>query len=63
MRSATAKFRDRFMAVEQLAKERGLELGASDLAALDALWDEVKAAQQKAAAAGRRRGEPAERRT
>jgi tetrapyrrole methylase family protein/MazG family protein len=63
LRSATAKFRDRFMAVEQLAKERGLDLGASDLAALDALWDEVKAAQQKAAAAGRRRGEPAERRT
>jgi tetrapyrrole methylase family protein/MazG family protein len=43
LRSATAKFRDRFMAVEQLAKERGLDLEASDLAALDALWDEVKA--------------------
>jgi tetrapyrrole methylase family protein/MazG family protein len=63
LRSATAKFRDRFVAVEQLATERGLDLEASDLAALDGLWDEVKAAQQKAAAAGRRRGEPAERRT
>jgi tetrapyrrole methylase family protein/MazG family protein len=43
LRLATAKFRDRFMAVERLAADRGLELRSLDLAALDALWDEVKA--------------------
>ena len=43
LRGATAKFRDRFAAVERLADERGLELAALDLAGLDALWDEVKA--------------------
>ena len=37
LRGATAKFRDRFMAVERLAEARDL-----DLPALDALWDEVK---------------------
>jgi tetrapyrrole methylase family protein/MazG family protein len=42
LRGATAKFRDRFEAVEQLATARGLELRQLDLAALDALWDEVK---------------------
>lgn len=44
LRAATVKFRDRFMAVERLAASRGLELRALDLAGLDALWDEVKAA-------------------
>jgi uncharacterized protein YabN with tetrapyrrole methylase and pyrophosphatase domain len=43
LRSATAKFRDRFMAVERLAASRGTELRSLDLAGLDALWDEVKA--------------------
>jgi uncharacterized protein YabN with tetrapyrrole methylase and pyrophosphatase domain len=42
LRGATAKFRDRFEGVEQLAAARGLELGGLDLDALDALWDEVK---------------------
>ena len=42
LRVATAKFRDRFIAVEALADERGLDLAALDLAGLDALWDEVK---------------------
>jgi tetrapyrrole methylase family protein / MazG family protein len=42
LRSAAAKFRDRFMAVEQLAVARGLSLRTLDLAGLDALWDEVK---------------------
>jgi tetrapyrrole methylase family protein/MazG family protein len=45
LRAATAKFRDRFEAVEQLAASRGLDLHDLDLRALDALWDEVKAAQ------------------
>ena len=44
LRSATAKFRDRFRAVERLAGERDLDLSSLDLTALDALWDEVKAA-------------------
>lgn len=45
LRAATAKFRDRFMGVEALATERGIDLRASDLAALDALWDEVKSTE------------------
>jgi tetrapyrrole methylase family protein/MazG family protein len=44
LRGATAKFRDRFKAMEALAAEREMELAALDLAGLDALWDEVKAA-------------------
>ena len=44
LRGATAKFRDRFIAVEELARERGLVLADLDLGGLDALWDEVKAA-------------------
>ena len=43
LRSATAKFRARFEGVELLAADRGLVLRSLDLAALDALWDEVKA--------------------
>lgn len=43
LRSATAKFRDRFMAVERLAAARGADLHSLDLDGLDALWDEVKA--------------------
>jgi tetrapyrrole methylase family protein/MazG family protein len=42
LRGATAKFRDRFEAVEQLATARAMDLHDLDLAALDALWDEVK---------------------
>ena len=42
LRGATAKFRDRFMGVERLAAERGLDLAAMGLEGLDALWDEVK---------------------
>jgi len=36
------KFRRRFEHVEQLAAQRGIVLGSSDLETLDALWDEVK---------------------
>jgi uncharacterized protein YabN with tetrapyrrole methylase and pyrophosphatase domain len=42
LRAATVKFRTRFEAVEALAAERGQSLDGLDLAALDALWDEVK---------------------
>jgi len=44
LRAATNKFRRRFVAVEQLAADRGIDLHNSDLATLDALWDEVKLA-------------------
>jgi tetrapyrrole methylase family protein/MazG family protein len=42
LRGATAKFRERFMGVERLAGERGLDLAAADMDALDQLWNEVK---------------------
>jgi tetrapyrrole methylase family protein/MazG family protein len=45
LREATAKFRRRFQAVEVLAAARGQELAKLGLAALDQLWDEVKAAE------------------
>ena len=44
-RAAAAKFRRRFEAVEALASERDVDLAGAELAALDALWDEVKAAE------------------
>lgn len=43
LEKANDKFTRRFGAVEQLAKERGLELGRAKLEELDRLWDEVKA--------------------
>ena len=39
---ANAKFTRRFAEVERLAGERGLVVGEAGLAALDAIWDEVK---------------------
>lgn len=42
LRAGTNKFRARFEQVEQLAASRGIDLHSSDLATLDALWDEVK---------------------
>jgi tetrapyrrole methylase family protein/MazG family protein len=47
-RAAAAKFRRRFEAVEALAAARGIDLRAAGLAALDALWDDVKAAEREA---------------
>lgn len=44
LRGASAKFSGRFSELEGLARDRGLDLAALDLAGLDALWDEVKAA-------------------
>jgi uncharacterized protein YabN with tetrapyrrole methylase and pyrophosphatase domain len=44
LRGSVAKFRRRVAAVQQLAEERGVALSGADLAALDALWDEAKAA-------------------
>ncbi|MDP8975399.1 MAG: nucleoside triphosphate pyrophosphohydrolase [Actinomycetota bacterium] len=42
LRGASAKFRDRFMAVERLAARQGADLRSLGLACLDRLWDEVK---------------------
>ena len=42
LRAATNKFRVRFERVEALAAQRGIDLHATDLATLDALWDEIK---------------------
>jgi tetrapyrrole methylase family protein / MazG family protein len=45
LRAATHKFRTRFEGVERLAAERDIVMRESDLATLDALWDEVKRAE------------------
>jgi MazG family protein len=52
LRSATAKFRQRFRAMEAMAAAEGVELGSFDLAGLDALWDEVKGGEVKGRARG-----------
>jgi MazG family protein len=41
---ANMKFARRFRRVEELAAERGITVGSATLEALDAIWDEVKAA-------------------
>lgn len=46
LRAANEKFRRRFGGVERLARERGLDLREVDLAGLDRLWEEVKAAER-----------------
>lgn len=43
LRGSNAKFERRFACMEALAKARGLELGALDLAAWESLWAEAKA--------------------
>jgi MazG family protein len=54
LESANRKFRTRFAMVEALATERGQELHAAGLEALDRLWEEAK---------GRERADPATNRT
>lgn len=39
---ANQKFQERFEKLERLARERGIDMETAGLAALDALWDEVK---------------------
>ncbi|MGH8984236.1 MAG: nucleoside triphosphate pyrophosphohydrolase, partial [Acidimicrobiia bacterium] len=41
LRGWAARFRDRFVALEQLAAERDLDLAALDPAAVEALWAET----------------------
>lgn len=43
---ANDKFVRRFEHVERLAADRGIVMGETDLATLDALWDEVKAGER-----------------
>lgn len=43
---ANDKFVRRFERVERLAADRGIVMGETDLATLDALWDEVKAGER-----------------
>ena len=45
LRAATLKFRGRFERVEALARRREITLKTAGLEVLDALWDEVKAAE------------------
>ena len=47
LQRANLKFTRRFEALEQLARERGVQLGAASLEELDAIWDDVKQ-QEKA---------------
>ena len=42
LQAASEKFIRRFAGVEELAAERGIEMGKASLAQLDALWDEIK---------------------
>lgn len=43
---ANAKFVRRFTALERLARGRGIDVNNAGLAALDAIWDEVKAQER-----------------
>ncbi len=48
LRLANAKFERRFRAMEQLSRQRSLELAGLDAAAWDSLWSEVKQREKKA---------------
>lgn len=48
LQRANQKFTRRFDALEQLARERGVELGKATLEELDALWNEIKARREGA---------------
>jgi MazG family protein len=47
LQRANAKFSRRFEQLEQLARERHVELGSASLEELDALWDDVKRAERR----------------
>lgn len=52
LQRANRKFSDRFVALEQLARERGVVLGQATLAELDLLWDVVKLRERAEGAEG-----------
>lgn len=58
LHATTAKFIRRFQEVERQARARGLRLDGGDGAALDALWDEVKAEERGAGPADPREKRP-----
>ena len=45
LRSASEKFKNRFVGVVDLANHRGLDLSKCSLKQLDELWDEIKLIQ------------------
>ena len=45
--AASDKFIARFIRVEQLARERGIDMESAPLEKLDELWDEAKAESRK----------------
>jgi MazG family protein len=47
LQRANAKFSRRFEALERIAAERGIVLGEASLEELDAVWDEIKAAERE----------------
>jgi len=49
---ANRKFRDRIAAIERLALERRIDIQSAGLAALDSLWEEVKAHGRSSAETG-----------
>ena len=42
LEQANTRFTERFRKIEELAAERGIEIGSAELEVLDELWDEVK---------------------
>lgn len=52
LRRAVDKFERRFRALEEIVQARGQEVAALSLAALDAIWDEVKARERTTDAPG-----------
>jgi MazG family protein len=47
LQRSNAKFMTRFEALEDVARTRGVDLGAASLEALDELWDEVKTRERQ----------------
>jgi Protein containing tetrapyrrole methyltransferase domain and MazG-like (predicted pyrophosphatase) domain len=43
LRRANARFAARFRAMEELARQRGLDMSHMGIARLDQLWEEIKA--------------------
>jgi MazG family protein len=58
LRKANARFCRRFSAMEQLARDRGLDLEGMGLAEMNALWEEVKLSERSGPAGPPSRKEP-----
>ncbi len=53
---ANEKFENRFRAVERIARERGIDVGAAGLDTLDSIWEEVKSLERADSFVPRRHG-------